>query len=156
MSAPAPFVTTDRVRWADVDLIGIMRFSAFTRLIEVAEQELLRAAGMPYSAAFDAPSVLMPRRHLSIEYFAPVRLDDALSLVTYVSHLGATSATINVDVRVAETGVLAAAAAMTVVCVSAATFAKQPLPEAMRAAMAPFVCTVADMRTGAPAPPSAR
>ena len=36
MTAPRPFVTHERVRWADVDLVSIMRFSAFTRLIEIA------------------------------------------------------------------------------------------------------------------------
>lgn len=51
MSVSAPFVTQERVRWADVDLIGIMRFSAYTRLVEMGEQELMRAAGIPYRDA---------------------------------------------------------------------------------------------------------
>ena len=64
MTAPRPFVTHERVRWADVDLVSIMRFSAFTRLIEIAEQELLRAAGLPYAELFDNPRLWMPRRRL--------------------------------------------------------------------------------------------
>lgn len=138
MTHPAPFLTEERVRWADVDLVGIMRFSACTRLIEVAEQECCRAAGLPYSMLFDAPTFWMPRRHLSIEYFAPARIDDALSLVTYVSRVGDTSWTLNVDIRSSATWTLIAAAAMTVVCVSAARFEKQPIPDEFRAALAPF------------------
>ena len=34
--------------------------------------ELGQAAGLPYSEVFDAPDVLMPRRALTLEYFAPV------------------------------------------------------------------------------------
>lgn len=142
MSNPQPFLTHDRVRWADVDLVGIMRFSAFTRLVEDAEQELLRAAGLPYSRMFDRPEIWMPRRHLAIEYFAPARIDDALSLVTYVSRLGDTSLTLNVDVRGSDRWTLVASAAMVVVSVTAATFTKRPLPAVVRERLAPFVCSV--------------
>ena len=123
MAAAHPFITQDRVRWADVDLVGIMRFSAFTRLVENAEQEMLRSVGLSYAKIFEAPTVWMPRRHLTIEYFSPARIDDALSLVTYVSRLGDTSLTVNVDVRLAQRNTLIAAAAMVVVCV---TVVRQP------------------------------
>lgn len=137
MPAAAPFLVHDRVRWADVDLVGIARFSAFTRFVELAEQELMRAAGMPYTEVFDAPDVLMPRRALTFEYFAPVRLDEMLTLVTYVARMGETSLTLNVDMRAAS-GAMVATAAMTIVCVTAADFRKRPLPEEMRGRLAPF------------------
>ena len=102
MTAPRPFVIHERVRWADVDLVCIMRFSAFTRLVELAEQELLRAVGLPYAMLFDNPTIWMPRRRLEIDYYAPARIDDELALVTYVSRMGETSLTLQVDVRHAE------------------------------------------------------
>ena len=43
----APFRVRERVRWEDIDLAGIMRYSAYTRFHDVAEAELLRAAGVP-------------------------------------------------------------------------------------------------------------
>ena len=152
MAAARPFIMQDRVRWADVDLVGIMRFSAFTRLVENAEQEMLRAVGLSYAAIFEAPTVWMPRRHLAIEYFAPARIDDELSMVTYVSRLGDTSLTVNVDVRLAQRNTLVAAAAMVVVCVTVATFAKRPLPQLVRDALAPHACSVEEARAGAPGP----
>lgn len=142
-----PFVYHERVRWADVDLVGIMRFSAFTRLVELAEQELLREAGLPYAGSFDAPEVWMPRRALSFEYFAPARIDQLLALHTYVTRMGDTSLTMAVDVRDAADGTLVAAASMTVVCVTAATFAKRPLPPEMRDALAPWLTTVEEARS---------
>jgi YbgC/YbaW family acyl-CoA thioester hydrolase len=141
------------VRWADVDLVGIMRFSAFTRLVELAEQELLREAGMAYDKIFDAPTVIMPRRHRSIDYFSPARIDDALTLVTYVSRLGETSLTLNVDVRSSTRWTLIASAAMVVVCVTTETFAKRPLPTMVRDALAPFACSAEVARGWTPARP---
>ncbi len=127
-----------------------MRFSAFTRLLENAEQDMLRAAGLPYEKIFDGPSVWMPRRHLSIEYFSPARIDDALQLVTYVSRLGDTSLTVNVDVRSSPRNTLVASAAMVVVCVTVATFEKRPLPRMVRDALTPFACTMEEARAGLP------
>lgn len=141
MTQPRPFVCQERVRWADVDLVGIMRFSAFTRLVELAEQELLRAAGMPYVEIFENPTFWMPRRHLSIDYLAPARIDEPLTLVSYVSRLGTTSMTMTVDIYADARRSLVASAAMVVVCVDRAHFHKQPLPAAMQAGLAPFVCS---------------
>ncbi len=150
MTAPRPFVTHERVRWADVDLVSIMRFSAFTRLVEVAEQELLRAVGLPYAMLFDNPRVWMPRRRLAIDYFAPARIDDELALVTYVTRMGTTSLTLQVDVRHAARTTLIAAATMVVVCVTVDSFAKRPLPSIARESLAPYVMTVDEARAGAP------
>ena len=148
-----PFVCAERVRWADVDLVGIMRFSAFTRFVEFGEQELLRAAGLPYSLIFDAPDVWLPRRALSIEYFAPVRIDDLVELSCYVSHTGDSSLTLAFDMRTTA-GTLVASAAMTVVAVTAATFTKQPLPSVVRTALAPFALTTEEARAAAIVPES--
>ena len=152
MTSIRPFLAHDRVRWADVDLVGIMRFSAFTRLIELAEQELMREAGIPYSALLKDPAIWLPRRHLEVDYFAPVRIDDELTLVTYVSRIGYTSVTINVDVRSTSGWTLVAAAAMVIVCVTKTTFAKRPLPEDVRAAVGPFLMSTEEARAWA-APP---
>lgn len=150
MTSPRPFLVSDRVRWADVDFVRIMRFSAFTRLVEVAEQELMREAGMPYASIFDGPAIYLPRRHLSLEYFAPARLDDQLTLVTYVSRVGDSSLTFNVDVRAATRWTLVASAAMVVVCVAVETFAKQRLPDVIRESLAPYTCTVEEARAWTP------
>lgn len=140
----------DRVRWADVDLIGIMRFSAYTRLIENGEQELLREAGLSFSTIFEHPEIWMPRRQLSIEYFAPARIDDSLSVVTYVTRMGDTSATLQFDVRQTDGWTLLASASLVIVCVTVSDFAKRPLPKIMREVLAPHVWTVEEARSMVP------
>lgn len=133
-----PHVCVARVRWADVDLVGIARYSAFTRYIEKGEQEWLRAAGLPYSEIFNSPDIWMPRRHLSIEYFAPAKLDEALALVTYVPRVGDTSLTFNVDVIGLTDDQPKASASVVVVCVDVEKFEKRRLPQLIREAIAPF------------------
>jgi YbgC/YbaW family acyl-CoA thioester hydrolase len=150
MTAPKPYLCHDRVRWADVDLVGIMRYSAFTRLIELAEQEMMRAAGLPYANVMDAPTLWMPRRQLHIEYFAPVRIDDEVALVTYISRIGDTSMTFNVDVRHRARWTLVAACEVVTVCVSVERFEKQPLPQPMREAWSAFALTVEQARDWRP------
>jgi YbgC/YbaW family acyl-CoA thioester hydrolase len=136
---PQPHVCAERIRWADVDLVGIARFSAFTRFVEHAEQEWLRAAGMPYHEIFNAPAVWLPRRHLSIEYHAPARIDDALAMVTFVPRIGETSMAFQVEIVGLADGTPRATATVTVVCVNATTFQKQPLPEEIRQAAQRFL-----------------
>jgi acyl-CoA thioester hydrolase len=145
VEASRPFFCTDRVRWADVDLVGIMRFSAVTRFLEMAEQELLRAAGLPYSFIFEAPEVWMPRRHLSVDYLAPARIDDLLHMVIWVSRLGETSLTLTMDLRHND-GRVVATVSLVVVCVSVEGFAKRPLPRIVRDNLAPFLCAESDAR----------
>lgn len=143
MSAPSPrpFRCTDRVRWADVDLVGIMRYSAVTRFLDTAEQELLREAGLPYSFIFESPEVWMPRRHLGIEYLSPARLDDLLHMVIWVSKLGESSVAFTMELQ-QDDGRAVAVVNLVVVCVTRDGFAKRPLPRVVREALGRFVCTV--------------
>lgn len=134
----APHVCVERVRWADVDLVGIARYSAFTRFVEFAEQEWFRAAGLPFERIFTAPTVWLPRRNLNLEYLAPARIDEPLLLVTYVSRFGETSFTFHVEMLGLADGVRRVSAAVVLVSVGTADFAKQALPAEIREALAPF------------------
>jgi YbgC/YbaW family acyl-CoA thioester hydrolase len=138
---PSPYVTRERVRWADVDLVGIMRYSAFTRLIEHADQEMFRAAGMPYSASMDHPTYWIPRKKLTIEYHAPVTIDVELAIVSYITHMGDTSLSLAFDVRRNDTWSLVASAILVVVCVTADTFVKCSIPDVVRNGLAAFQCS---------------
>jgi YbgC/YbaW family acyl-CoA thioester hydrolase len=132
------YTGTARIRWADVDLVGIMRFSAVTRFIEMAEQELLREAGLPFGDLFSPPAVWMPRRHLSIDYLAPARIDDALTVRAWVSRMGDTSLTLAVELAQPD-GRLVARTALVVVCVTVESFEKRPLPHVVREKLAPYL-----------------
>jgi acyl-CoA thioester hydrolase len=135
-----PFRLTERVRWADVDLVRIMRFSAVTRFVELAEQEFMREIGLPYGDAFQSPMYWLPRRHLAIDYLAPAFIDDALTMLVWVSRIGESSFSLHVDLQHAD-GRTVARATLVIVCVSASHFAKQPVPAELRERLTPFVMT---------------
>jgi YbgC/YbaW family acyl-CoA thioester hydrolase len=153
-AVPGPFRVTERVRWADVDLVGIMRFSAVPRFVEMAEQELLREAGLPNGMRY-VPEVWMPRRHFTIDYLAPARLDDELTLLAWISRLGTTSLTLSVDLAHAD-GRVVARTALVIVCVTAATFDKRPLPTIVRERLSRFHRPVPEADSGGTSAPASR
>ena len=134
----APVVASDRVRWGDVDYARIVRYDAFARYYDLGEAELLRAAGYPMLRTVERFGVLLPRKVLHAEFFAPARLDDLLEVRAYVSHVGTTSLTLNFDIHHADGGVLCAASYVVLVCVGEDDLAKRPLPPELVAALAPF------------------
>jgi acyl-CoA thioester hydrolase len=127
MTANAPFVTTDFIRWEDIDLAGIARYSAYTRFLDIAETDLYRSLGMPLSKLHAHYQVWLPRKVMHIEYFAPARLDDEVVIAAYFGNMGRTSVTLNVDLFRPDRTTLLAAAHLVLVCVDTA-LAKTALP----------------------------
>src|SRR5690606_36060855 len=68
-----PFSTTERVRFEDVDLVGIMRYSATMRFMDVAAAELFRKAGVPLPQVAERFGMWLPRKVLHVEYLAPAK-----------------------------------------------------------------------------------
>jgi YbgC/YbaW family acyl-CoA thioester hydrolase len=117
MPDKAPFVTTDYIRWEDIDLAGIARYSAYTRFLDIAETDLYRSLGTPLSKLHAQYKVWLPRKVMHIEYFSPARLDDQVVIAAYFSNIGRTSVTMNVDVLREDRKTLIAAAHLVLVCV---------------------------------------
>lgn len=136
---PQPFVVSEYVRWGDIDLAGIICYGAYIRFYELAETEIFRAAGLPFREMFETYDIWLPRKVMHTEFFTPAHLDDHLKVVTYFSHVGRTSLTINFDVMSADGSTLHAAAWQVLVCVARETFAKRTLPEPVIRAIEPFV-----------------
>ena len=85
------FRVQERVRWSDVDASGIILWSAYTRLVELAETELFRAAGFPYATLWDRLDIWLPRVQFHLDYRSPARLDDLLDTEIWVVRIGRSS-----------------------------------------------------------------
>jgi len=133
-----PFVVEEYVRWSDVDYAGIIFYGAYVRFFEIAETELFRAAGVPYSEVFDRFDIWLPRVHLECDFKYPARLDDCLRVAAYFTRFGTSSIGINFDVLHVAAGQLAAAGREVLVCVSRKALRPQPLPEELRQLLTPF------------------
>ncbi|MFL5575997.1 MAG: acyl-CoA thioesterase [Gemmatimonadaceae bacterium] len=131
------FTTTEYVRWADVDLAGIMRYDAYLRLVDVAETDFFRAIGAPISTLASRLAVWLPRKVVHMEYHAPARLDDELRLTLRVSGIGRTSVTLDVDVAAAADGGPRASIEMVLVCVGA-DLKKRELPLELVELLSPY------------------
>ena len=148
--AARPHVVTDFVRWADIDYARIMRYSAFPRFFELGEAELFRSLGVPYHELFTRFGVSLPRRVMHLDFHAPARLDDQLEIRTYVSDVGSSALTLNIDVVHAESRAWCATGWLVLVCTEVEELKKQPLPGALLEILAPHRLGLAEAREGLP------
>ena len=141
------FTIDERVRWSAVDKAGIIFYGAYVRFFELAEMELFRAAGVPYSDVFDRFGIWLPRVHLQSDFHYPSRLDDNLRVAAYFTRFGTSSLQINFDVMHLEAGKLAVSGHEVLVCTTQDTLTPQPLAEELRAALSPYLMSVEQART---------
>ncbi|MBA2685915.1 MAG: acyl-CoA thioesterase [Gemmatimonadaceae bacterium] len=145
MTEKAPFVTTDYIRWEDIDLAGIARYSAYTRFLDIAETDLYRSLGTPLSKLHAQYKLWLPRKVMHIEYFSPAKLDDQVVIVAYFSNIGRTSVTMNVDLFGEDRTTLIAAAHLVLVCVDV-ELKKLALPPEFRALVERHILTTEEAR----------
>lgn len=125
----------DRVRWSDVDIAGIIYFGAYVRFIELAETELFRDLGFPYSKMFEQLDIWLPRVHLDFDFFAPALMDDELVLRTHISKLGRSAITMRMVVHNARGAEVDAAATLVVAAVNRNAMKSCPIPADLRATL---------------------
>ncbi|NIM48828.1 MAG: hypothetical protein GTN62_03475 [Gemmatimonadales bacterium] len=143
---PKPFIIDEYVRWSDVDYAGIIFYGAYVRFFEIAETELFREAGVPYSEVFDRFDVWLPRVHLDCDFKYPARLDDRLRVGAYFTRFGTSSIGINFDVLHLGAGQLAATGHEVLVCTDRSTMRPRELPADLRDVLEPFALAAADAR----------
>lgn len=135
---PHPFIVDEYVRWSDIDPAGIIFYGAYLRFFEIAETELFREAGVPYSEVFDRFGIWLPRVHLSCDFEYPARLDDRLRVAAYFTVFGRSSVRISFDVVHLGARVLAAIGEEVLVCTDRQTRRPVPLPQGLRGALERF------------------
>ena len=135
---PGPFTVDEYVRWSDVDKAGIIFYGAYVRFFEIAETELFRSAGVPYSEVFDRFNIWLPRANLTCDFSYPARLDDRLRVAAYFTRFGTSSIGINFDVIHLDAARMAAAAHEVLVCVDRDAMTSRPLPGELRDMLLPF------------------
>jgi 4-hydroxybenzoyl-CoA thioesterase/acyl-CoA thioester hydrolase len=85
------FVTTRRVEFSDTDAAGIAHFSAFFRMMEQAEHELLRSVGLSVHNAAD--HIGWPRVNAKCDFQSAARFEELLEIEVRIARLGKTSVT---------------------------------------------------------------
>ncbi len=122
------FAIQDRVRWSDCDPLGIIHYSAYLRLFEVAEHEMFRACGLPYEVLRRAGGVWLPRKALQLEFHSPAAMDELVLIEAWFARIGDTSLTMQFEVYRESDRAHRASGTLTVVCVQKDTMGKYPVP----------------------------
>lgn len=127
----------EHVRWSDVDASGIILWSAYTRLVELAETELFRAAGFPYATLWDRLDIWLPRVQFHLDYRSPARLDDLLDTQIWVARIGRSS--IRFEFAVSKAGAeVVAEGYLVIVAISRADGRSVDVPKPLVEALAPY------------------
>lgn len=77
-----------RVYYEDTDAAGIMYYANYLKFAERARTEALRAAGIEQSALRAEGGLAFVVRRAAIEYHAPARLDDVVTVETVLVEMG--------------------------------------------------------------------
>jgi acyl-CoA thioester hydrolase len=138
--AAGRFRISEFVRWSDIDLAGIICYGAYVRFFEIAETELFRAVGFPYSDLFERFDFWLPRAQLHFEFRNPARLDERLDVEIWVAHLGRSSLRLQFEVLKSgpEPRQLTAEGHAVLVAVDRRHLRPLPLPPALTAALARY------------------
>ncbi len=130
---PARFRHPLRVRFHECDPQGIVFNANFLAYADIAITELYREAFGSWSKVMDAGAVDMVVAEANVRFFAPLHFDEEIDLVATVTQMGTTS--ITTAIQVERSGESVAEVTLRHVVVDAATRAKAPITDELRAGL---------------------
>jgi acyl-CoA thioester hydrolase len=133
VSAPAAHSFPLRVFYEDTDAGGMVYHANYLKFAERGRSEMLRSLGFPHRKLGAEEGVGFAVRRCSVEYRAPARLEDALTVDTKLTEMGA--ATLNLHQQVCRDGKVLADLDILVACIGRDGKPRR-LPSALRAALA--------------------
>ena len=123
---PSAFDWTVRVYYEDTDAGGIVFYANYLKFFERARTEWLRALGVGQQELLDAEGAAFVVRSASLDYHAPARLDDVLTIRTMVDKLG--PASVRFTQQAWKDELLLTSASVKVGCVDLTTMRPRSLP----------------------------
>ena len=105
-----------RVRYAEVDQMGVLHHSRYWVYFEMGRTELLRSQGVAYRQC-ERAGVFFVLCKCSARFLAPARYDDLLTLTTRITRMGLARIDHAYELKRNADGLLLATAATTLACV---------------------------------------
>jgi acyl-CoA thioester hydrolase len=130
---PSVFTWPIRIYYEDTDAGGIVFYANYLKFFERARTEWLRAAGIGQHELLEQQQAVFVVKNASLDYHAPARLDDELTLTLSIARLGAASVQFAQQAWRGET--LLTSASVKVGCVDAITMRPRALPDETAAKM---------------------
>ncbi|WP_372789633.1 acyl-CoA thioesterase [Paraconexibacter sp.] len=141
----APFVHRLRVRYHECDAQGVVFNANYVAYFDVTLTELWREAFGSYAAMYDS-GVDLVVAEIGLRYHAAAAFDDEIDVCLTITRLGVTGMTSSIEIRRGED--LLVAGFIRHVFVAVGTSEKVPIPDEVRASLAPWV--VEDASDGHP------
>lgn len=127
-----------QVRLYDTDAAGFLFFGAQFRFAHEALENFLEHIGLPIAGIIRGREALFPVVHAEADYRAPLAVGDKLTVKVTVRAVGDRSFT--VAYRLLSAGGREAGSVVTVhAAIDPATGSSRPLPDAVRAALGPYL-----------------
>ena len=79
------FRTKRKIEFADTDMAGIVHFTRFFVFMESAEHEFLRSLGTSVVTEWNGDRIGWPRLTASCDYLSPLRFEDEVEILLWVS-----------------------------------------------------------------------
>jgi acyl-CoA thioester hydrolase len=133
------FIIEEHVRWSDIDRAGIIYYGQFLRFFEIAETELFRSVGLPYSEVFDSLDIWLPRVQIHFDFHKPLVLDDLIEVAAYVGRFGKKSLTLRFEVTKKGEAESVARGHVVLACVSRSTFKSVEIPDEIVKRLEPYL-----------------
>lgn len=126
-----------RVYYEDTDAGGVVFYANYLKFFERARTEWLRAAGIGQQTLMETERAMFVVKSTAVDYHAPARLDDELSLTVTIERLGRASVQfVQHAWRIDEQAVqLIAVGKIRVGCVDATSFKPVAIPHSVLAAI---------------------
>ncbi len=121
----APFVYPVRVYWEDTDAGGVVYYANYLKFMERARTEWLRSLGFEQQVLRASHGVVFVVRRVEIDYLAPARLDDLLTVATQRTEMTRTCLTVAQDIAADN---LLTRARVQIVCIDPASFKPVKIP----------------------------
>ncbi|MFI5351306.1 MAG: YbgC/FadM family acyl-CoA thioesterase [Elusimicrobiota bacterium] len=93
-----------RVTYADTDKLGIIYYANYLKYFEQGRTELMRGLGVRYRDLEIQRRLYLPAVEARVEYKAPSRYDDLLTVRTWIAEMGRASISFECDVVDKELG----------------------------------------------------
>ena len=130
----APFVYKIRVYWEDTDAGGVVYYANYLKFMERARTEWLRSLGYEQQVLRESHGVVFVVRRVEIDYLAPARLDDLLTVTTDLADTTRTCLTVAQDIAADN---LLTRARVQIVCIAPKSFKPVKIPASLLEKLTP-------------------
>lgn len=117
-----------RVYWEDTDGGGVVYHASYLRFLERGRTEWLRALGIEQQALRESRDVVFAVRSVAMEFLAPARLDDLLTVTVELTATRSASLRFRQALLRESDGTVLVEAEVRAACLAASTFRPRPIP----------------------------